>query len=507
MTTFDLNPDEITAALRKRMADFSPKMAANQVGRVTEVGDGIARVGGLPGASVNELLEFEGGKIGIALNLDEDSIGAVILGEVAGIEEGQPVKSTGRIIQVPVGDGLLGRVVNPLGVPIDGKGPLSGDVQQRRVEIQAPGIVDRQPVKEPLQTGIKVIDAMTPIGRGQRELIIGDRKTGKTSVAIDTVINQKGLGVNCIYVAIGQKASTVAEIVRVLEEAGAMDYTVVVNAPASDPSPFKWLAPYSGCAIGQHWMENGKHALIIYDDLSKQAEAYRQMSLLLRRPPGREAYPGDVFYLHSRLLERSAKLSNELGAGSMTALPIIETKAGDISAYIPTNVISITDGQIFLDYDLFNSGVRPAMNVGTSVSRVGGSAQIKAMKSASGGLKLDLANFRELEAFASFGSESLDKSSQNMLRKGERLIEMLKQPNGAPMSIEDQVVSIFAGSRGYLDDLEVSDVRRFEAELLADVRSRNSDIHTQILDKKWPEEELKAAVEDFKGRFQPTKSD
>jgi F-type H+-transporting ATPase subunit alpha len=507
LTTFDLNPEEITAALRKRMADFSPKMAANQVGRVTEVGDGIARVGGLPGASVNELLEFEGGKIGIALNLDEDSIGAVILGEVAGIEEGQPVKSTGRIIQVPVGDGLLGRVVNPLGVPIDGKGPLSGDVQQRRVEIQAPGIVDRQPVKEPLQTGIKVIDAMTPIGRGQRELIIGDRKTGKTSVAIDTVINQKGLGVNCIYVAIGQKASTVAEIVRVLEEAGAMDYTVVVNAPASDPSPFKWLAPYSGCAIGQHWMENGKHALIIYDDLSKQAEAYRQMSLLLRRPPGREAYPGDVFYLHSRLLERSAKLSNELGAGSMTALPIIETKAGDISAYIPTNVISITDGQIFLDYDLFNSGVRPAMNVGTSVSRVGGSAQLKAMKSASGGLKLDLANFRELEAFASFGSESLDKSSQNMLRKGERLIEMLKQPNGAPMSIEDQVVSIFAGSRGYLDDLEVSDVRRFEAELLADVRSRSSDIHTQILDKKWPEEELKAAVEDFKGRFQPTKSD
>jgi len=507
LTTFDLNPDEITAALRKRMADFSPKMAANQVGRVTEVGDGIARVGGLPGASVNELLEFEGGKIGIALNLDEDSIGAVILGEVAGIEEGQPVKSTGRIIQVPVGDGLLGRVVNPLGVPIDGKGPLSGDVQQRRVEIQAPGIVDRQPVKEPLQTGIKVIDAMTPIGRGQRELIIGDRKTGKTSVAIDTVINQKGLGVNCIYVAIGQKASTVAEIVRVLEEADAMDYTVVVNAPASDPSPFKWLAPYSGCAIGQHWMENGKHALIIYDDLSKQAEAYRQMSLLLRRPPGREAYPGDVFYLHSRLLERSAKLSNELGAGSMTALPIIETKAGDISAYIPTNVISITDGQIFLDYDLFNSGVRPAMNVGTSVSRVGGSAQIKAMKSASGGLKLDLANFRELEAFASFGSESLDKSSQNMLRKGERLIEMLKQPNGAPMSIEDQVVSIFAGSRGYLDDLEVSDVRRFEKELLADVRSRSSDIHTQILDKKWPEEELKAAVEDFKSRFQPTKSD
>jgi F-type H+-transporting ATPase subunit alpha len=504
VTTFDINPDEITAALRKRMGGYSPTMAANQVGRVIEVGDGIARVGGLPGCSVNELLEFTGGKIGIALNLDEESIGAVILGEVAGIEEGQAVKSTGRIIQVPVGDGLLGRVVNPLGVPIDGKGPLSGEVIQRRVEIQAPGIIDRQPVKQPLQTGIKVIDAMTPIGRGQRELIIGDRKTGKTAVAIDTIINQKGLGVNCIYVGIGQKASTVAEIVRVLEENGALEYTVVVNSPASDPSPFKWLAPYAGCAMGQHWMENGKHGLIIYDDLSKQAEAYRQMSLLLRRPPGREAYPGDVFYLHSRLLERAAKLSDDLGAGSLTALPVIETKAGDISAYIPTNVISITDGQIFLDVDLFNSGVRPAMNVGTSVSRVGGSAQIKAMKNASGGLKLDLANFRELEAFASFGSDSLDKASQNVLRRGARLVEMLKQSNGAPMKIEDQVVSIFAGAQGYLDDLEVEDVRRFEAELIEDVRSRHSEIATQILDNKWPEGELKSAVEDFKGRFKPT---
>jgi len=441
-----MNPDEITAALRKRMEGYSPTMAANQVGRVIEVGDGIARVSGLPGCSVNELLEFTGGKIGIALNLDEDSIGAVILGDVAGIEEGQAVKSTGRIIQVPVGDGLLGRVVNPLGVPIDGKGPLAGEVIQRRV--------------------------------------------------------------NCIYVAIGQKASTVAEIVRVLEEAGALEYTVVVNSPASDPSPFKWLAPYAGCAMGQHWMENGKHGLIIYDDLSKQAEAYRQMSLLLRRPPGREAYPGDVFYLHSRLLERAAKLSDDLGAGSLTALPVIETKAGDISAYIPTNVISITDGQIFLDVDLFNSGVRPAMNVGTSVSRVGGSAQIKAMKSASGGLKLDLANFRELEAFASFGSESLDKSSQNVLRRGQRLVEMLKQNNGSPMKIEDQVVTIFAGAQGFLDDLEVSDVRRFEAELIEDVRSRSSEIHSQILDNKWPEDELKAAVEDFKGRFKASdKSD
>jgi F-type H+-transporting ATPase subunit alpha len=502
VTTFDINPDEITAALRKRLEGFTPSMAANQVGHVVEVGDGIARVSGLPEASVNELLEFEGGKIGIALNLDEDTIGAVILGEVAGIEEGQPVKSTGRIIEVPVGDGLLGRVVNPLGEPIDGKGPLTGDIRPRRVEIQAPGLVDRKPVKEPLQTGIKVIDAMTPIGRGQRELIIGDRKTGKTSVAIDTVINQKGLGVNCIYVAIGQKASTVAEIVSQLEAAGALEYTVVVNAPASDPSPFKWLAPYSGCAMGQHWMENGKHGLIIYDDLSKQAEAYRQMSLLLRRPPGREAYPGDVFYLHSRLLERAAKLGDRLGEGSLTALPVIETKAGDISAYIPTNVISITDGQIFLDQDLFNSGIRPAMNVGTSVSRVGGSAQIKAMKEASGGLKLDLANFRELEAFAAFGADSLDKASQAMLSRGVRLVELLKQPNGSPMKVEDQVVSIYAGTRGFLDDLPVADIRRFESELIQDVRSRHPEIAQAVLDKNWPEDELKAAVGDFVSRFQ-----
>ncbi|MBV8960478.1 MAG: F0F1 ATP synthase subunit alpha, partial [Actinobacteria bacterium] len=401
-TTLNINPDDIAASLRKRLEGFTPSMAAAQVGRVVEVGDGIARVAGLPMASVNELLEFHGGVMGIALNLDEETIGAVILGEVAHIEEGQPVRGTGRILEIPVGDGLLGRVVNPLGEPIDGKGPIPQD-NIRRIEIQAPGVVDRQPVKEPLQTGIKVIDAMTPIGRGQRELIIGDRKTGKTAVAMDAIINQKGLGVKCIYVGVGQKASTVAELVATLEAAGAMEYTVVVNAPASDPSPFKYLAPYSGCAMGQHWMENSDSALIIYDDLSKQAEAYRQMSLLLRRPPGREAYPGDVFYLHSRLLERAAKLSDALGGGSLTALPVIETKAGDISAYIPTNVISITDGQIFLDLDLFNSGVRPAMNVGTSVSRVGGNAQIKAMKAVAGGLKLDLANFRELEAFAAFG--------------------------------------------------------------------------------------------------------
>ncbi|HVF74416.1 MAG TPA: F0F1 ATP synthase subunit alpha [Acidimicrobiales bacterium] len=503
MADIQISADDIASALRTRLAGYSPTLASNQVGRVVEVGDGIARVSGLPNAAVNELLEFEGGVQGIALNLDEESIGAVILGEVTHIQEGDPVKSTGRILSIPVGDGLLGRVVDPLGIPIDGKGALT-NTEMRRIEVQAPGVVDRQPVKEPLQTGIKVIDAMTPIGRGQRELIIGDRKTGKTSVAVDTIINQRGLGVKCIYVAIGQKASTVAEIVATLEAAGSMEYTVVVNAPASDPSPFKYLAPYSGCAMGQHWMENGQAALIVYDDLSKQAEAYRQMSLLLRRPPGREAYPGDVFYLHSRLLERAAKLSDRLGGGSLTALPVIETKAGDISAYIPTNVISITDGQIFLDLDLFNSGVRPAMNVGTSVSRVGGSAQIKAMKAVSGGVKLDLANFRELEAFASFGSE-LDKASQNLIDRGRRLVELLKQSNGRPLPVEEQVVSIYAGTSGFLDDLPVADVRRFEAELLEDVRSR----HRSVLDAirggaALPEDDLKAAVSDFKSRFVPT---
>ena len=500
---FSIDPAEISATLRKRLAGFTPTLAANQVGRVIQVGDGIARVSGLPGTSVNELLEFEGGVMGLALNLDEESIGAVILGDEEHIEEGQPVKSTGKILQIPVGDGLLGRVVNPLGQPIDGHGAL-GQVVARRIEVQAPGVVDRQPVKEPLQTGIKVLDSMTPIGRGQRELIIGDRKTGKTAVAVDTIINQRGLGVKCIYVGIGQKASTVAEIVKTLEESGALEYTVIVNAPASDPSPFKYLAPYSGCAMGQHWMESGEHALIIYDDLSKQADAYRQMSLLLRRPPGREAYPGDVFYLHSRLLERAAKLSDGLGGGSLTALPVIETKAGDVSAYIPTNVISITDGQIFLDLDLFNSDVRPAMNVGTSVSRVGGNAQTGPMKAVSGGLKLDLANFRELEAFAAFGSE-LDRASQQVLDRGRRLVELLKQPNGHPLPVEEQVVSIFAGTRGYLDDLPVEDVRRFEAELLESVRSRN----TQLLDelrasKSLPEDELGRVVGEFKERFEPS---
>jgi F-type H+-transporting ATPase subunit alpha len=468
------NPQDITAALRKNLEGYSPEMEMARVGRIIEVGDGIARVSGLPGAAVNELLEFEGGTLGLALNLDEDSIGAVVLGEVGHIEEGQTVKATGNILQVPVGDGLLGRVVDALGNPIDGRGPLT-NVEQRRMEIQAPGITGRKPVHEPLQTGIKAIDALTPIGRGQRELIIGDRKTGKTSVAIDTILNQKGLGVKCIYVAIGQKASTVAQTVATLQERGAMEYTVVVVAPASDPAPFKYLAPYSGCAMGQHWMDTGEHALAVYDDLSKQAEAYRQVSLLLRRPPGREAYPGDVFYLHSRLLERSAKLSDERGAGSLTALPVIETKAGDISAYIPTNVISITDGQVFLEDDLFKSGIRPAINVGQSVSRVGGAAQIKAMKTAVGTLKGDLAQFRELQAFAQLGSE-LDAVSQAQLDRGLRLTELLKQGLNSPMPVEEQVISLYAGTNGYLDPVSVADVRRFEEELLAWFRTRHADI-------------------------------
>jgi F-type H+-transporting ATPase subunit alpha len=474
MAELTFNIDEISAALRRNLDGYSPATEMATVGQVVEVGDGIARVSGLPGVAVNELLEFEGGVLGLALNLDEESIGAVVLGEVDVINEGSSVRATGRILAVPVGDGLLGRVVNAMGEPIDGKGALT-NVEQRRMEIQAPGIIGRKPVHEPLQTGIKAIDAMTPIGRGQRELIIGDRKTGKTSVAIDTILNQRGLGVKCIYVAIGQKGSTVAQTVATLAERGALDYTVVVAAPASDPAPFKYLAPYAGCAIGQHWMENGEHALVVYDDLSKQAEAYRQVSLLLRRPPGREAYPGDVFYLHSRLLERAAKLSDANGAGSLTALPIIETKAGDISAYIPTNVISITDGQVFLEDDLFKSGIRPAINVGQSVSRVGGAAQIRAMKSAVGTLKGDLAQFRELEAFASFGSE-LDKVSQAQLDRGYRLTELLKQPLNSPMPVEEQVVSLYAGTRGYLDTVPVPDVKRFETGLLEWFRTRHGDV-------------------------------
>ncbi|NBR67199.1 MAG: F0F1 ATP synthase subunit alpha [Actinobacteria bacterium] len=478
MADITISASDIASAITKGLEGFSPSLEQQTVGHVAEVGDGIARVSGLPKCAVNELLQFEDGTIGLALNLDEDSIGAVVLGDADKIEEGQTVRATGRILSVPVGDAMLGRVVNALGTPIDGKGDIVGAID-RRVEVQAPGIMGRKPVHEPLQTGIKSIDAMTPIGRGQRELIIGDRKTGKTTIAVDTIINQKGLGVKCIYVAIGQKGSTVAQTVETLRQYGALEYTVVVAAPASDPAPFKYLAPYAGCAIGQHWMENGEHALIVYDDLSKQAEAYRQMSLLLRRPPGREAYPGDVFYLHSRLLERAAKLSDERGAGSMTALPVIETKAGDVSAYIPTNVISITDGQVYLQDNLFKSGVRPAVDVGISVSRVGGAAQTKAMKSVSGTLKLDLAQFRELEAFATFGSE-LDAVSKAQLERGYRLVELLKQGLNSPMPVEEQVVSIFAGTKGYLDDIPVADVRRFESELLDYVRSRHGSMLAEL---------------------------
>ena len=500
MAELTINIADITAAIQKNLDGFNPDVSVGQVGRVIEVGDGIARVSGLPGATVNEILEFESGTLGLALNLDEDSIGAVVLGEVDDIEEGQVVKATGNILNVPVGDGLLGRVVDSMGAPIDGKGPLT-NVQQRRVEVQAPGIIGRQPVGEPMQTGIKSIDSLIPIGRGQRELIIGDRKTGKTTVAIDAIMNQKGLGVKCIYVAIGQKASTVAQTVARLEEAGALEYTVVVVAPASDPAPFKFLAPYAGCAMGQHWMEQGDHALAVYDDLSKQAEAYRQVSLLLRRPPGREAYPGDVFYLHSRLLERAAKLSDALGAGSLTALPIIETKAGDVSAYIPTNVISITDGQIFLQDDLFKSGVRPAIDVGISVSRVGSAAQIKAMKTAVGTLKSDLQQFRELEAFAAFGSD-LDAVSKAQLDRGYRLTELLKQGVGQPGPVQEQVVVLFAGTRGYLDDIEVSDVSRFEAELLEWFRGRHGDLLASIKETgKVDEDTLSAAIKGFSDQF------
>ena len=499
MAELTISAADIASALKNNLEGLESNLEARTVGRVAEVGDGIARVSGLPDAAVNELLEFEDGSVGLALNLDESSIGAVVLGDVDKIEEGQTVKATGRILSVPVGDAMLGRVVNALGNPIDGAGEIVGAIE-RRMEVQAPGILGRKPVHEPLQTGIKSIDAMTPIGRGQRELIIGDRKTGKTAIAIDTILNQKGLGVKCIYVAIGQKGSTVAQTVDTLRQAGAMEYTVVVSAPAADSAPFKYLAPYAGCAIGQHWMENGEHALVVYDDLSKQADAYRQLSLLLRRPPGREAYPGDVFYLHSRLLERAAKLSDENGAGSLTALPIIETKAGDVSAFIPTNVISITDGQVFLQDNLFKSGVRPAVDVGISVSRVGSAAQTKAMKAVAGTLKLDLAQFRELEAFATFGSE-LDAVSKAQLERGYRLVELLKQPLNSPMPVEQQVVSIFAGTKGYLDDVATTDVVRFERELLEFMQSRHSGLLSDLRSGGIPDE-LAGAVEAFKAQFQ-----
>ncbi len=477
MAELTIRPEEIRDALDSFVQSYEPGTASREeVGRVTDAGDGIAHVEGLPGCMANELLTFEDGTLGLALNLDVREIGVVVLGEFSGIEEGQQVKRTGEILSVPVGDAFLGRVVNPLGAPIDGLGDIESDTS-RALELQAAGVMDRKSVHQPLQTGIKAIDAMTPIGRGQRQLIIGDRQTGKTAVAIDTIINQKEFWetgdpekqVRCIYVAIGQKGSTIASVRGALEEAGALEYTTIVAAPASDAAGFKYLAPYTGSAIGQHWMYEGKHVLIIFDDLSKQAEAYRAVSLLLRRPPGREAYPGDVFYLHSRLLERCAKLSDAMGAGSMTGLPIIETKANDVSAYIPTNVISITDGQIFLESDLFNANQRPAVNVGVSVSRVGGSAQIKAMKSVAGSLRVDLAQFRALEAFALFASD-LDAASRQQLSRGQRLMELLKQGQYSPFPVEEQVVSIWLGTTGKLDDVPVEDVRRFESEFLSHLR-------------------------------------
>ena len=502
MSELTINTADIAAAIQKNLDGFEPSLEQTQVGRVLEVGDGIARVSGLPDAAVNELLQFESGTFGLALNLDEESIGAVVLGEVDDIEEGQIVRATGDILSLPVGDGLLGRVVNALGEPIDGKGPLS-NTQPRRMEIQAPGIMGRKPVHEPMQTGIKAIDSLIPIGRGQRELIIGDRKTGKTTIAIDTIINQAGQGMKCVYVAIGQKASTVAQNVAVLEAHGAMEYTVVVVAPASDPAPFKYLAPYAGCAIGQHWMDNGGHALAIYDDLSKQAEAYRQMSLLLRRPPGREAYPGDVFYLHSRLLERAAKLSDDLGAGSMTALPVIETKAGDVSAFIPTNVISITDGQIFLQSDLFASNQRPAIDVGISVSRVGGAAMTKAMKKVTGSLKVDLAQFRAMEAFAMFASD-LDAASRQQLARGQRLMALLKQPAYSPYPLEEMTVSLWLGTTGRLDRVPVEDVIRFEHEFIDFLKRSHEGILAGIREttKFEDEDALAAAYDSFTDQFE-----
>jgi F-type H+/Na+-transporting ATPase subunit alpha len=511
MAELTIRPEEIRAALDSFVKSYEPTgVVSEEVGRVTLSGDGIAQVEGLPGAMANELLRFEDGTLGLALNLDVREIGVVVLGEFTGIEEGQEVRRTGEVLSVAVGDGYLGRVVDPLGEPIDGLGPVETDAR-RALELQAPGVMARKSVHEPLQTGLKAIDSMIPIGRGQRQLIIGDRQTGKTAIAIDTIINQKAnwesgdvsKQVRCIYVAIGQKGSTIAAVRGALEEAGALEYTTIVAAPASDPAGFKYLAPYTGSAIGQHWMYQGKHVLIVFDDLSKQAEAYRAVSLLLRRPPGREAYPGDVFYLHSRLLERCAKLSDELGAGSMTGLPIIETKANDVSAYIPTNVISITDGQIFLQSDLFNADQRPAVDVGISVSRVGGAAQVKAMKSVSGTLKLDLAQFRSLEAFAMFASD-LDATSRAQLARGARLTELLKQGQYSPFSVEDQVASIWAGTKGHLDDVPIEDVRRFESELLDHLR-RNSDVLTTIAStgklEEATEQALAEAVKTFRNGF------
>ncbi|MFC0096649.1 F0F1 ATP synthase subunit alpha [Micromonospora marina] len=510
MAELTISTEEIRGALERYVSSYTADVSREEVGTVADAGDGIAHVEGLPSTMTNELLEFEDGTLGVALNLDVREIGVVVLGDFGGIEEGQRVKRTGRVLSVPVGDAFLGRVVNALGEPIDGLGDIANE-GFRELELQAPNVMSRKSVDEPLQTGIKAVDAMTPIGRGQRQLIIGDRKTGKTTVALDTILNQREnwrsgdpkKQVRCIYVAIGQKASTIASIKGTLEEAGAMEYTTIVASPASDPAGFKYLAPYTGSSIGQHWMYGGKHVLIVFDDLSKQAEAYRAVSLLLRRPPGREAYPGDVFYLHSRLLERCAKLSDELGGGSMTGLPIIETKANDISAFIPTNVISITDGQIFLETDLFNQGVRPAINVGTSVSRVGGAAQVKPMKKVAGSLRLNLAQYRELEAFAAFASD-LDRASRAQLDRGSRLVELLKQPNYSPYPVQEQVVSVWAGTEGKLDDVPVGEVRRFESEFLQYLRHKHEGILAAIADNKWGDDiiaSLDSAIGEFKHLF------
>jgi F-type H+-transporting ATPase subunit alpha len=504
MDIAELKAEEISELIKKQISDFEKRVDVSEVGTVVKVGDGIAKVYGLDKAMASELLEFPNNVFGMALNLEEDSVGAVLFGEDTLIKEGDLVKRTGRIMDVPVGDALVGRTVNAIGQPIDGKGPIDSK-EKRIVDVVAPGIIDRQPVGEPMQTGLKSVDAMIPIGRGQRELIIGDRQTGKTAIALDAIINQKGSGVICIYVAIGQKRSNVVRTVKKLEEEGAMDHTIVVTASASEPAPLQYIAPYTGCAMGEFFRDNGKHALIIYDDLSKQATAYRQLSLLLRRPPGREAFPGDVFYLHSRLLERSAKLSDALGGGSLTALPIIETQAGDVSGYIPTNVISITDGQIYLEPELFYAGVRPAVNVGLSVSRVGGAAQTKAMKQVAGTLRLDLAQFRELAAFAQFGSD-LDKATLAQIERGKRLVELLKQGQFVPLPVEDQIIGLFAGTQGHMDEIPVESVKEFEEGLLRFMKDRHDELRAEIREKKAIDDSLKeklnAAMEAYKKEFQ-----
>lgn len=501
-----IRADEISRVLKEQIQNYNKSVEIAETGSVLSVGDGVARIYGLENALAGELVEFPGEIYGMVLNLEQDSVGVVIFGEDRDIKEGDTVKRTKKIVQVPVGEGLLGRVVDVLGRPIDGRGPIESS-ESRVVDVKAPGIIKRQPVHEPLQTGIKAIDSMIPIGRGQRELIIGDRQTGKTAIAIDTIINQKGLDVQCFYVAIGQKKSTVAQVVEKLRAAGAMEYTTVIAAGASDPAPLQYLAPYAGCAMAEYFRDNGKHALIIYDDLTKQAQAYRQLSLLLRRPPGREAFPGDVFYIHSRLLERAAKMSDDAGGGSLTALPIIETQAGDISAYVPTNVISITDGQIFLESDLFYKGIRPAVNVGKSVSRVGGAAQIKAMKQVAGTLKLELAQFRELEAFSAFASD-LDKASQAQLARGRRLVEALKQPQYSPFRVEDQVALFYMATQGYLDAVEEADIKRYESEFLEFLEQKYSNVKKLILEHKALKDEVKSALKDvcdeFKAVFKPS---